>query len=361
MTPAQQISLYYRDQHSDKEYHVQLIDLGDRSCLVQFQYGRRGTSLTAGTKTSAPVGRLKAQAIYDKLVKEKTAKGYTPGESGVRYQATPQANRVTGLRPQLQNAITDSEVAIYLDSPTFMMQEKKDGRRVMVRKHDGQVIGSKKLGLEIALPTPIVEGILALPSDRLELDGELVGDTYHIFDVLHNGDQSFLTEPYQRRYAHLKQLPLTSPLDLITGVMLPNDKAAAFARLKAAGVEGVVFKDVWSRYMPGRPARGGGQLKYKFVSSVSCLVSAHNTRRSVHLALIDETQRVVSIGNVTIPANQAVPALQSVIEVRYLYAMPDSHQLIQPVYLGLRDDILAHDCRLSQLHYKASTDEDDAD
>jgi bifunctional non-homologous end joining protein LigD len=43
-----------------------------------------------------------------------------------------------------------------------------------------------------------------------------------------------------------------------------------------------------------------------------------------------------------------------VVEIRYLYAMPGSHALYQPVYLGVRDDLSVTDCVLDQLCYKAA-------
>jgi hypothetical protein len=38
--------------------------------------------MQSGTKTVQPVSYLQAKTIYDRLVREKTAKGYTPGEEG---------------------------------------------------------------------------------------------------------------------------------------------------------------------------------------------------------------------------------------------------------------------------------------
>ena len=40
------------------------------------------------------------------------------------------------------------------------------------------------------------------------------------------------------------------------------------------------------------------------------------------------------------------------MEVRYLYAMPGSGSLFQPVYLGARDDITAAECTRDQLKFR---------
>ena len=71
-------SLYYTEGGSDKEYHTEIVEVAGGN-VVNFRYGRRGAALTAGTKTSAPVDFAQAKKIFDKLVKEKTSKGYGSG------------------------------------------------------------------------------------------------------------------------------------------------------------------------------------------------------------------------------------------------------------------------------------------
>src|SRR4051794_3946716 len=92
--------LFYRDGSSDKEYHA-AINAVDGGYTVTFAFGRRGSALNAGTKTSSPVQLEKARQIYDKLLAEKTSKGYTPDGSGAVFTSTDYEKRVTGLVPQL--------------------------------------------------------------------------------------------------------------------------------------------------------------------------------------------------------------------------------------------------------------------
>ena len=47
---SEKISLYYQSGNSDKVYHVQLEE-SDGLYVVNFQYGRRGSTLNTGTKT----------------------------------------------------------------------------------------------------------------------------------------------------------------------------------------------------------------------------------------------------------------------------------------------------------------------
>ena len=99
--------LFYRDGTSDKEYHASINQV-EGGFTVTFAFGRRGTALTAGTKTSVPVPLEKAQQIYDRLISEKAAKGYTHTGSGALFSATDYEKRVSGLVPQLLNAIDEA-------------------------------------------------------------------------------------------------------------------------------------------------------------------------------------------------------------------------------------------------------------
>lgn len=77
-----------------------------------------------------------------------------------------------------------------------------------------------------------------------------------------------------------------------------------------------------------------------------------NVQRSVEVGLM-QGRSLVSCSNVTIPANQPIPKVGDVVEVRYLYAYRDSLALYQPVYLGLRDDVDPGECTVQQLKFKA--------
>ena len=129
-------------------------------------------------------------------------------------------------------------------------------------------------------------------------------------------------------------------------------------QLREANKEGVVFKRLTAPYTSGRPNTGGAQLKYKFYARLSAVVAKVNPQRSVEIRLLDK-EGWQPAGNVTIPANQKVPAVGAVLEIRYLYAYRESGSLYQPTFLGVRQDVEAHECVASQLKFK-SGDEDDA-
>ncbi|MEM9927044.1 MAG: WGR domain-containing protein, partial [Cyanobacteria bacterium P01_D01_bin.50] len=69
-------TLHYQKDSSDKVYEVDLCEVESDKYLVNFRYGRRGANLKEGTKTTQPVALREAQQVFDKLVGEKTKKGY---------------------------------------------------------------------------------------------------------------------------------------------------------------------------------------------------------------------------------------------------------------------------------------------
>ena len=348
----EQITLYFKQGSSDKIYQA-AIEQRDGGSVVTFAYGRRGTTLQTGTKTQAPVNYADARRIYDKLVSEKMAKGYTPGESGTPYQQTDKARQATGILPQLLNPIDLEGAAQLVTDAAWCMQEKFDGRRTLIRKEGDEVTGINRDGLVVALPDPVVRAALEIPGTFL-LDGEAVGNTLIAFGLLEWDDIGYREKSYRDRLFALMQIvPGHGPhLRGAETAFESVHKAEMLARLRADNREGVVFKKLSAPYAPGRPASGGPALKCKFVETASFIVSRINAQRSVSLGLLRGSE-VVHAGNVTIPPNHAVPRPGVLVEVRYLYAFPESGCIFQPVYLGERDDIAESECSVSQLKFKA--------
>lgn len=354
--PAERVSLYYKQGLSDKEYHASIEPAGS-DFVVNFAYGRRGSTLTTGTKTLTPVDYAMAKKIFDKLVAEKTAKGYTVGEAGTPYQQTPKENRATGILPQLLNPVEEDQTHKLLTDPAWWAQEKYDGKRILIRRSDDRIEGINRSGLIVSLPQPIVQTALKLGGMQWIIDGELIGDDFTAFDVLEYACVNLRNEPYSKRFKVLGGfVPCSSAarIGVIDTATTVNAKRGLLDALRRAKREGIVFKRKDSRYVPGRPASGGDQLKLKFVATASCIVSGMNgSKRSVKLHLIGEDGSRVLVGSVTIPSNHAFPTIGQIVEVRYLYAYPGG-SLFQPVYLGVRQDITVDQCKLSQLKFKSS-------
>jgi bifunctional non-homologous end joining protein LigD len=136
----EQTTLYYRQGGSDKVYQASVEPSGDKY-VVNFAYGRRGTTMQTGTKTSTPVTLESARAIYATLVQEKKSKGYTQGEDGTPYQHTNKEQQVTNILPQLLNPIEEDEVERLITDDGFVIQEKFDGQRILIQKEGAAING----------------------------------------------------------------------------------------------------------------------------------------------------------------------------------------------------------------------------
>ena len=359
----EQISLYYREGSSDKVYHANLDPKGN-GWIVNFAFGRRGSTLQTGTKTSEPLAYDKAKKIYDKIVAEKMTKGYTPAAGGTPYAGTENAGKVSGLLPQLLNMIGDAELELLLNDSEHCGQEKFDGRHILVRKNKA-VEGVNKKWLLIALPLPIQKALEAFIGIFV-IDGEAIGDRLYVFDLLEIDGKNLRSRSYKDRHLELMNLVARAPgsggaILLVETAWTPKEKRQMFENLKKKKREGIVFKLVSAPVIVGRPSRGGSQLKYKFYATASVVVTKVNAQRSVAVSVYDnsgEGSLPVAAGNVTIPANQPVPKIGQVLEVRYLNAYKGG-SLFQPTSLGVREDVDPSECVIGQLKYKVGNNDED--
>ena len=349
---TERVALYYREGSSDKVYQAAIEPAGNQF-VVNFAYGRRGSTMTTGTKTSSPVDYPAAKKIYAKLVGEKKAKGYTEGANGAPYQHAEK--QASGILPQLLNPVDEAEVKLLLRDDNYCAQEKFDGKHLLVRKQDDDLEGINKKGFFVGLPQTVASELRSVPGSFIP-DGESIADDYHAFDLLEHNGENLRALPYRIRLARLIDLLLLTRSDfkhirLVETAFSTQQKTTLWERLKRENREGIVFKRLDAPYVPGRPNSGGPQLKFKFAATVSAVVAKINVQRSVEVSLL-KGRSLVSCGNVTIPANHEIPRVGEVVDVRYLYAYRDSLALYQPVYLGPREDV-DRECLVSQLKFKA--------
>lgn len=346
------IELYYRDGSSDKVYKASITE-EPAGCVVNFAYGRRGAALTTGTKTAKPVPYDQAKKIYDKLVAEKTGKGYVPDPNAKPFTGTVTESRDTGIRVQLLNEIDESEVDYYLSNDDWCAQEKYDGRRRALVMTGHTVVGTNRKGLSIALDSAIERdacfGLNPTTETHYVLDGEDMGDYIVLFDYPKIGMD------YATRYRKLSELfkgKSPETLKLAPTAWTTAEKKALYKQLKKDNAEGIVFKNIHAGFTPGRPNSGGDQLKFKFVATATVQVIKTNpSKRSVLVAVFNPEGHKVEVGNVTVYPNQQIPQVGSIVEVRYLYYFPGG-SLFQPVLIGERDDMTLEDCTLGQLKIK---------
>ncbi|MEI7911838.1 MAG: WGR domain-containing protein [Verrucomicrobiota bacterium] len=358
MSPAsidriQSASLYLRDGSSDKEYHAAI---EPKACgfIVTFAYGRRGNTLTVGTKTEAPVSLADATKVFDKLVASKVAKGYRAlGGSFTPSQLTGNEGNDSGVRCQLLNPVDSTELERLLTGASHCLEEKHDGYRLLVRKRGDEITGINRRGVVVAIPEPIRRAVAEIGFDVL-LDGVALGDTLRAFDLLEVKGRDFRQRRYLDRHSGLiMTIPPSQPaLRRVSSAVDPNDKVEIFEELRQTGCKGVVFKDVNAPFSPGRPASGGPQLTYGFIVSASFVAADQTARRCVALGLYDD-ESLVPAGSVAIPPGQPIPGIGEVVEVRYRFAVRESGCIHEPVYVGKRPGIPAAECGIHQLKYRS--------
>lgn len=359
-------TLYYRDGSSDKVYQAAVEAQGD-GYVVTFAFGRRGSTLQTGTKTPAPVSLECATAIYQKLIDEKMAKGYSPGERGTPYINTSHEDRATGLVCQLLNPIEESELQELLDDDGVVAQEKYDGKRMLLHVMPDSIVAINRRGLTCGFPQPVEEDARRLRGScaAFTLDGECVGETYCAFDLLMRLHDNERERPYHIRLEYLDtvlRMARTSHIQMAETADGRDAKIALLARLRVQGREGIVFKRLAAPYTPGRPASGGAQLKYKFTATGTVYVNAVSAHRRSVIMAVNTPGHLwpwTEVGHVTIPPNYEIPPVGTIVEVRYLYAYPGGN-LYQPVYLGVRDDVGIEACTLTQLKFKSTSEEDES-
>ena len=306
---AERVALYYREGSSDKVYQAAIEPAGNQF-VVNFAYGRRGATLTTGTKTSSPVDYAAARKIYTKLLGEKKAKGYTEGADGTPYQHAEK--QASGILPQLLNPVEEAAVELLLRDDNYCAQEKFDGKHLLVRKGDDDLEGINKKGFVVGLPATVANELRSVPGSFIP-DGEAIGDDYHAFDLLEHNGEDLRVLPYRIRLARLIDLLLLARPDykyirLVETAFSTRQKIELWQRLRRENREGIVFKRLDAPYVPGRPNQGGPQLKFKFVATVSAVVAKINTQRSVEVSLL-QGRNLVSCGNVAIPANHQIPGV----------------------------------------------------
>ena len=370
MNAIARTSLYYAEGSSDKEYHAEIIEVAGGN-VVNFRYGRRGGALTAGTKTATPVDFTEARQIYDKLVKEKTAKGYTPDVSGAAYQGTDHAGLKSDFMPQLLNPVSEHEAIGLITDSGWAAQEKMDGERRAAHAENGAVIGMNRKGMTLPLPQAIADELQAVSDQTgaLRVDGEIIGDILHVFDLHIYQGAHIHALPWLERM-RLAEVLLAGCLHIkpVPAAITTEQKRALWNQVLAAKGEGIVFKRMDCPVTAGRPNSGGDWLKFKFIESASCCVMAVNSgRRSVQIGVlefnirpdIDQAQHLIPVGNVTIPPNHHVPDAGDIVEVQYLYAYRGG-SLYQPIYRGRRSDLRLSDCPVAQLKFKPEGEDMDA-
>jgi len=375
--PIKSIRLEAPSASGKKFYSINVHEV-EGGHTVDFVYGAIGGSVKTGTKTPKPVPLDKAEAIFDKLIKEKVTgeSHYQPvnGPSTIMIPAGIVARTVGGfvisqthdpltgeplngptwIPPRLLNDVDESQVLNLVKLDNWWVQIKHDGDRVQLHSEGGHAtLFSGRSAKTRACPQAIVEALKAL-GETFVLDGELVDQTLWVFDLLATRDQSRLNDPYTSRYGLAEAMVqgLSCPsIKIVDSAIDEHAKAALIIQAKETSAEGVVFINKNAPYKAGRPNRGGDNLRWKFVASGSFIVHSLNHEKgkaSIDVALYDGTV----IGTCSMIGREPVEIGQ-VVEVAYLYCLD---KLVQARLKGIRTDVPKIACNRRQLKFRQGID-----
>lgn len=361
------VKLHFKGGSSDKVYELELkAAVGNPGrYVVNFAYGRTGSTLKTGTKTDAPVDYVQASNIYDAVLREKTGKGYKVISDKTTSFTAPAAPLATpDWLPQLLNPIDEARAAYRITDPQWGMQEKHNGENRILGFLGAVGFARNKLGKAIPLADPIANTLFEIGrKHNVVFGGEAINDRLVMIHDLLYLDGDLQNQPYTDRYDLLAGLfedlwvlhltyDETAPyanFRLSPLWVTDADKYYWYHHLKDNNREGVVFKRLDGIHVPGRPASNGDWLKLKFWESTGCIVIGHNAKRSVQLGMLDDRGGLHDVGNCAVPSNYPLPAVNSIVEIKYLYIIAPGGALVQPAYLGLKDAGRREDCRLDTL------------
>jgi ATP-dependent DNA ligase/DNA-binding HxlR family transcriptional regulator len=246
----------------------------------------------------------------------------------------------------------------YLLDPTFVVQQKVDGDRVLVTVDDGAVMVLNKEGQRRTNPTPkaLVREFGSIPQGRWAFDGELLDGELWLFDLPVAGDAVTPAHPYgfrleilERVFSHWRPRPVVR---LLPTARTTWAKERLVDQVLSGGGEGVILRGVDAPYLPGKRSRR--MLKAKHTKTIDCIVTGVRVggHDNCHVSVFDNGS-LVEVGSCAMLGKPAV-AIGDVVEVRYLYA-DTGRRLVQTAFLRKRDDKSPLDCTIDQLEFTDRT------
>ena len=282
------------------------------------------------------------------------------------------------------NEVDVHEVDAWLENDEWELQQKIDGIRARLRIHKKvEIVNAGGNPLVSTTAAPVVEKMkefgsrVKLEGINLELDGEIVGDKFYVFDVPFNDFEfggcieaqvNHDSPWFDRRYVleflfdHLDEFfnfrsfdeKPSAWLELVPTFVGTKDKKEAWNWIVETGVEGGILKHKDGPVIDNK--RVDHILKAKITHTIDCFViekgpgnGVNGTGNHLKLGLFKTDGTSYEVGRCSfIGKNYAEEG--DVVEVKYLYCGTGG-RLVQPVMLKKRDDKKPEDCTTRQLHF----------
>jgi bifunctional non-homologous end joining protein LigD len=285
------------------------------------------------------------------------------------------------------------------NKPNWVYEEKYDGVRMLAYKEGSKVTLISRNAIDRTARYPkIAQAIAKLKADTLALDGEIVifdedkvsrfqflqkgkgQPTFAVFDCIYRDGKDLRKAPLSERRAELERSVKPSS-NLILSARLNANGINAFEIAKKRGFEGLIAKDLASKYVPGRSASwlkvkvrkedefviGGftapsgarhyfGALllgvysrgKLEYVGKVGTGFD-EETLKSLYKRFVALKRAASSFVSVVREKDATFIAPKLVAQIGYTEWTGDG-KLRHPVYLGLRDDKAAKDVKRQEKH-----------
>jgi len=308
-------------------------------------------------------------------------------------------NKISGfIKPMLAK-----ETDLPFDDAAWLFEIKWDGYRAIAEKNKSKILLYSRNGNSFALSYPIITNELLKIEASVVIDGEIVvldakgnpsfqllqhyGEDphhpiqYQVFDLLKINNRDITDLPLVERKEMLKKIIPASKVIRYADHIIEKGKSF-FALSKTKDLEGVMAKEMHSRYFPGQ--RTSNWLKIKHHKTIEAIIAGYTqpygsrkyfgalilgVRNGKKLKYIGHTGggfNQVSLKDIfaklqplrqpnspfehRIPTNAAVSWVQPKIicEVKYAEMTADG-KLRQPIFLHLRVDKKANDVNMSTI------------
>ena len=170
---------------------------------------------------------------------------------------------IIGPLPARGAPITAAHAVRLIADPTWSLQEKLPGLRVLLCKTAAGVAALPAHGGALTLPSLITQSASDIPLDWI-MAGALLGDGFLVFDLLVLAGLDVQSLAYRWRLATLHALlrPVRPVLQVVETALETVAKTDLLQRLHDAGREGVVFR----KLIPGptQTSRTATTLEYTF-------------------------------------------------------------------------------------------------
>jgi len=250
-----------------------------------------------------------------------------------------------------------TEVGRYINDPAWVMEQKLDGIRCIVRTDDhGRAAFYSHTG------EPLKSGSKHFPAiaeamrvlRNCTVDGELLeGGDLWLFDILEavGTDTRLLAQSERRKLLDLVAQGLPEgKVHVVPEAATRDAKLALWSLVLATGAEGVVVKRSAARYETGsKHTRTADVRKVKVTRTIDCVVVGRNSdgHNNATLGLYDG-DRLIQVGRCSM--NGKTPAqVGDVIEVTFLGLYAGNRTLTQPRMMRARPDKAAAECLVDQL------------